>query len=75
MTSSIARIIQNIEENVEKGTLEKKMSKFMQAEEGTVPLVKKVKVNTIIDKKDKELRFDGATRFMVLPNNRLLILM
>lgn len=40
-----------------------------------MPLVKKVKVNTVIDKKEKELRFDGSTRFMVLPNNRLMILM
>ena len=51
------------------------MSKFNIPDDGTAPLVKKVKVNTIIDKKEKELRFDGATRFMVLPNNRLFILM
>lgn len=74
-TSSVAKIIEKIEEYVEYGTLDKKMSKFNIPDDGTAPLVKKVKVNTIIDKKEKELRFDGATRFMVLPNNRLFILM
>jgi hypothetical protein len=77
-TSSIAKILLKIEESVEYGTqMDKKMTKFNapQPEDGDIPLVRKVKVGTIIDKKDKELRFDGATRFMVLPNNRLFILM
>lgn len=41
---------------------------------GAVPKLQPDQV-TVINKQDLELRFDGCTRFHVLPNNRLLIIM
>lgn len=37
--------------------------------------ISRFKVKNVIDKKALELRFDGSTRFHVLSNNRLLVIM
>ena len=34
-----------------------------------------VKVSNVINKKDLELKFDGCTRLVAMPNNRLLVMM